>query len=98
MKFEWDRAKAVKNRRNLGVSFEEARQALEDPLALTGDDLAQLARRVVAKRKCMKRKFDKSLKNADADLEIPETPVEFLSDGDFGKVFATRHRIAQAIC
>ena len=38
MQFEWDPRKAAINLRDHGLSFEEAATALEDELALTGDD------------------------------------------------------------
>lgn len=38
MKFEWDAAKAVKNRQNHGVSFEEAKEVIRHPLAITIDN------------------------------------------------------------
>jgi hypothetical protein len=38
MQFEWDPEKAAINRQRHKVSFEEAATALEDELALTGDD------------------------------------------------------------
>ena len=40
MDFEWDAAKAIANRRKHGVSFEEAKDAIRHPLAITVDDLA----------------------------------------------------------
>lgn len=36
--FEWDRAKALANRRKHGVSFEEAATVFADPLAIVFDD------------------------------------------------------------
>ena len=38
MHFEWDSAKAAKNLRKHGVSFEEASSVFYDPLELTGAD------------------------------------------------------------
>jgi len=38
MKFEWDAAKAERNQRKHGVSFQEAATVLGDPLALTYPD------------------------------------------------------------
>ena len=38
MRFEWDREKAVSNRRKHGVSFDEAVTIFLDPLAATFDD------------------------------------------------------------
>jgi hypothetical protein len=38
MHFEWDSAKATKNLRKHGVSFEEASSVFYDPLAVTGAD------------------------------------------------------------
>jgi uncharacterized DUF497 family protein len=38
MRFEWDRDKAVSNRRKHGVSFDEAVTAFYDPLAATFPD------------------------------------------------------------
>ena len=38
MRFEWDREKAVWNRRKHGVSFDEAVTVFYDPLAATFDD------------------------------------------------------------
>lgn len=38
LRFEWDVAKALTNRRKHGVSFEIARQVFEDPHALTEHD------------------------------------------------------------
>jgi uncharacterized DUF497 family protein len=38
MHFEWDAAKATKNLRKHGVSFEEASGVFYDPLAVTGAD------------------------------------------------------------
>ena len=38
MHFEWDSAKARKNLRKHGVSFEEAASVFYDPLAVTGTD------------------------------------------------------------
>ncbi len=38
LEFEWDRAKATTNRREHGVSFEEAATVFLDPLARTLDD------------------------------------------------------------
>jgi len=38
MKFEWDAAKARRNERKHGVSFQEAATVLGDPLALTYPD------------------------------------------------------------
>jgi uncharacterized DUF497 family protein len=38
MRFEWDPAKAVRNLRKHGVSFEEASTVFYDPLAVTGAD------------------------------------------------------------
>jgi uncharacterized DUF497 family protein len=38
MRFEWDPGKARINRRNHGVSFEEACSVFYDPLAATGID------------------------------------------------------------
>ena len=43
MKFEWDAAKAAANRRKHGVSFEEARTALDSQLAITNDDVVHSA-------------------------------------------------------
>ena len=36
--FEWDRFKAIVNLRKHGVSFEEAAECFEDPLAMILDD------------------------------------------------------------
>jgi uncharacterized DUF497 family protein len=38
MRFEWDSAKAARNLRKHGVSFEEAVSVFYDPLAATGHD------------------------------------------------------------
>lgn len=38
MKFEWDPAKAATNLRKHGVSFDEAAECFEDPLALVLDE------------------------------------------------------------
>ncbi len=38
MHFQWDSAKAAKNLRKHGVSFEEASSVFYDPLAVTGAD------------------------------------------------------------
>jgi hypothetical protein len=38
MRFEWDRKKANRNRKEHGVSFEEAVTVFYDPLAATVDD------------------------------------------------------------
>ena len=38
MRFEWDPAKAATNARKHGVSFEEAVECFEDPLALVLDE------------------------------------------------------------
>ena len=38
MRFEWDPAKAVSNRRKHGVGFDEAAECFEDPLALVLDE------------------------------------------------------------
>lgn len=38
MQFEWDRAKALRNFRTHGVSFDEAVTAFYDPLSATFDD------------------------------------------------------------
>jgi len=38
MHFEWDRAKAERNRRKHGVSFDEAVAAFHDPWSATFDD------------------------------------------------------------
>ena len=38
MRFEWDSAKAARNLRKHGVSFEEAVSVFYDPLAATGAD------------------------------------------------------------
>ena len=38
MRFEWDPAKAARNARKHGVSFDEARECFEDPLALVLDE------------------------------------------------------------
>lgn len=38
MRFEWDEAKASSNRRKHGVSFEEAKEVFDDPLAAIFDD------------------------------------------------------------
>jgi uncharacterized DUF497 family protein len=38
MRFEWDPNKSIVNVLKHAVSFEEARSALTDPLALTGRD------------------------------------------------------------
>ncbi|HEX7055059.1 MAG TPA: BrnT family toxin [Burkholderiales bacterium] len=38
MRFEWDRAKAARNRAKHGVSFEEAATVFRDPLSQTGRD------------------------------------------------------------
>ena len=38
LRFEWDPDKEAANRRKHGVSFEEARTAFGDPLAVTADD------------------------------------------------------------
>jgi uncharacterized DUF497 family protein len=38
VRFEWDPAKAARNARKHGVSFEEARECFEDPLALVLDE------------------------------------------------------------
>jgi len=38
MRFEWDSAKAARNLRKHGVSFEEAVSVFYDPLAATGGD------------------------------------------------------------
>jgi uncharacterized protein len=38
MRFEWDSAKATKNLRKHGISFDEASSAFCDPLAITGAD------------------------------------------------------------
>jgi len=38
MRFEWDPAKAEKNLRKHGVSFEEASSAFNDPWAITFED------------------------------------------------------------
>jgi uncharacterized protein len=38
MNFEWDAKKAIANRRNHGVTFEEASSALRDRLSATGHD------------------------------------------------------------
>lgn len=40
MKFDWDAAKAAANVRKHGVSFEEAKQIVQHPLAITVDDLS----------------------------------------------------------
>ena len=34
IEFEWDRAKALENRRKHGVSFEQAQRAFSDPLGV----------------------------------------------------------------
>ncbi|MCC6422769.1 MAG: BrnT family toxin [Phycisphaerales bacterium] len=39
MKFEWDHAKAAKNRRKHGVTFEEAKEVIHHPLSITISDL-----------------------------------------------------------
>jgi hypothetical protein len=38
MHFEWDRKKAVSNRRKHGVTFAEASSALRDPFSATAND------------------------------------------------------------
>jgi len=38
MHFEWDRAKAERNRRKHGVTFDEAVAVFHDPLSATFDD------------------------------------------------------------
>jgi uncharacterized protein len=38
--FEWDDQKASSNRRKHGVAFEEAAEAMRDPLAVDFDDVA----------------------------------------------------------
>lgn len=38
MRFEWDPAKAARNARKHGVTFEEASECLSDPLALFLED------------------------------------------------------------
>ena len=38
IRFEWDEAKNVSNRRKHGISFEEASQVFWDPLHVTVDD------------------------------------------------------------
>jgi len=38
MHFEWDRAKAERNRRKHGVTFDEAVTVFHDPLSATFDD------------------------------------------------------------
>ena len=38
LRFEWDRVKAVSNRRKHGVSFEDAMQVFDDPYALFEHD------------------------------------------------------------
>jgi uncharacterized DUF497 family protein len=38
MRYEWDPAKAARNRAKHGVSFEEAATVFRDPLAVTGLD------------------------------------------------------------
>ena len=38
MRFEWDPAKAASNKRKHGISFSEAAECFEDPLALILDE------------------------------------------------------------
>jgi uncharacterized DUF497 family protein len=39
MRFEWDRSKAIENRRKHGVSFYEASTVFYDPLSATFEDV-----------------------------------------------------------
>ena len=44
MRFEWDPSKAAANKRKHGVSFEEAAECFQDPLAMIVEDSRYLER------------------------------------------------------
>lgn len=44
MQFEWDEDKAIKNAKRHGVTFEQAQQVFDDPLAVPFEDLRHSAR------------------------------------------------------
>jgi len=47
VKFEWDPAKAAVNQRKHGVSFEEAAECFQDPLAMVLDEPEHLERLIL---------------------------------------------------